>query len=378
VSTKLRSSLRSKLLVAHLLVVLVGVVTLLLAAALIAPQLFNRLMVEVTAPRMRALGHVMSQPAEVAMRDLAAEAFREAFAIALAWGAAAAVATAVAVSVFLSSRIARPILGMASASRRIAAGHYAERVPVGGSDELGRLAASFNEMASSLEAVERRRRELVGDVAHELRTPIANLQGYLEGLMDGVVEPSGETWGFLLGETARLRRLVEDLQELSRVEARQVAISPRPISPSSLVQVAVARLRPQFAEKGLSLESALSPRIPPVLADEDRAVQVLTNLLSNALRYTPSGGRVEVAVERQEDDVVFRVRDTGVGVAPEHLPHLFERFYRVDKARSRDAGGSGIGLTIARSLVEAMGGRIWADSPGLGKGTTLSFTLPKA
>ncbi len=371
-----QTSLRSKLVAAHLLVVVVGVVTLLVAMGLAAPGLFDQLMVEVTGPKMRAMGHVMTDEAATAMRELTAEAFREAVATSLVWAASAAALTAIVVGVFVSGRIARPILGMAVASRRIAAGRYAERVASGDPDELGQLAASFNEMADALESAERRRRELIGNVAHELRTPIANLQGYVEGLADGVVQPSEETWAFLLGETGRLQRLVEDLQELSRAESRQMSINPKPVAPDRLASLVLARFGPEFAEKGLTLTTATGSKLPRVLADEDRAVQVLGNLLSNALRYTPAGGHVEVSVEHRNGEVVFSVRDTGIGVAPEHLPHLFERFYRTDRARSRAAGGSGIGLTIARALVEAMGGRIWAESPGPGQGSTFSFALP--
>lgn len=375
---RLRSSLRSKLLAAHLLAVVVGVVTLLLAMGLTAPTLFDQLMAEAMGPQMRGMGHVMTEEAAEAMRELTARAFREAVATSLAWAASAAALTAILAGVFVSARIAGPVMRMALASRRIAAGRYAERVPAGEQDELGQLAVSFNEMASALEAAERRRRELIGDVAHELRTPIANLQGYVEGLADGVVQPSGETWDFLIGETGRLRRLVEDLQALSRAEARQISINSKPVAPDRLAGLAVARVEPEFAAKRPALSVSVDSRLPRVLADEDRAVQVLGNLLTNALRYTPEGGSVEVTASQLEGEIVFRVRDTGIGVAPEHLPNLFERFYRVDKARTRAAGGSGIGLTIARALVEAMGGRIWAESPGAGQGSTFSFTLPLA
>ena len=373
-----RVGLRLKLISAHLLVVVVGVVTLLVAMGLVAPGLFDQLMVEVTGPGMRAIGHEMTPEASAAMRDLTAQAFRQALTMSLAWAAGAAALTAIVVGVFISGRVARPVRSMVLASRRIASGRYAERVEVQDSGELGDLASSFNEMASALEATERRRRELIGDVAHELRTPLANLQGYVEGLADGVVVPSEETWTFLLGEVGRLRRLVEDLQELSRAEARQISIRVRPLVPDGLVRAVAARFGPGFAEKGLRLEMSLPSGLPKVLADEDRALQVLGNLLSNALRYTPSGGRVEVSVHQRGDGVVFSVSDTGIGVAPEHLPHLFERFYRADRARSRAVGGSGIGLTIARALVEAMGGKIWAESPGLGHGATFSFLLPAA
>lgn len=379
----LRTSLRGKLLAAHLLVILVGVVTLLFTTSLVAQDLFDRSMLAMMGPGGRGPGGMMGQGGRMAMMDAAmdeiiGQAFREAVVQSLAISTALAIATAVGASFFVSGRIAGSVARMLAASRRIAAGHYAERVPEGSQDELGQLAASFNSMASALEATERRRLELIGDVAHELRTPIANLEGYLEGLLDGVVEPSDRTWAFLHGEAGRLRRLVDDLGELSRAEARQIPISPRPVAPERLVEAAVERFRPQFAEKGVALEVALPAGLPAVLADEDRVVQVLGNLLGNALRYTPSDGRVTVDAVQNDGAVAFRVSDTGVGVAAEDLPHLFERFYRVEKSRSRAGGGSGIGLTIARALVEAQGGRIWAESPGPGRGSTFTFTLPLA
>lgn len=375
---KLRASLWGKLLAAHLLVVLAGVVTLLLATALTAPVLFDRLMTEITGPGLRALGHTMTPAAESAMRDLTAEAFRQAEEATVALATTASVVAAVVVSVFVSGRIASTVRGMNEAARRIASGRYSERVPVGEPDELGKLAASFNAMAESLEQDERRRLELIGTVAHELRTPISNLQGYLEGVTDGVVPPSAETWGFLLSETGRLKRLVEDLQELSRAEAKQLPLSIRRFNPAMPLETAVARLQTGFEVKGIQLEMALPPSLPDVLADEDRVVQIATNLLTNAVRYSPGGAAVKVSARAEGTVVVIEVADTGTGIAPEHLPHLFERFYRVDKARSREAGGSGIGLTIAQSLVVAMGGRMWAESGGLGRGSTFSFTLPRA
>ncbi len=376
VLNRFRSDLRLKLLAAHVLVLAVSTATFYLAIALIAPTLFDHLMVQVAVPRLRALGHVMTPAAESTMNQLAAAVFRESIVVALSWAGAAAGVAAVAVSLFVSGRIATPVHHMTEAARRIAAGRYGERVPVGEPDDLGELAVNFNEMASALEADERRRLELIGNVAHELRTPVATLQGYLEGIVDGVVEPSDETWALLLSEAGRLKRLIEDLQELSRAEARQIALSLHQVEPRLLVQSAVWVLRSRFEEKGIVLKVSVSDELPLVLADDERTVQVLTNLLGNALRYSTPPGEVEVSAHPLERAVLFQVRDTGVGIAAEHLPHLFERFYRVDKARTRAAGGSGIGLTIARSLVEAMGGRIWAESPGPGQGATFSFTLP--
>lgn len=376
--TRLQGSLWAKLLAAHLLVILAGVVTLLLATFLVAPVLFDHLMTVVTGPGLRALGHTMTPEAEAAMRDLTAEAFRRAEETTLALAAVSSVMAAVAVSIFVSGRIASTVRRMNSAARRIASGRYSERVPLGEPDELGKLAASFNAMAESLEADERRRLELIGTVAHELRTPIANLQGYLEGVVDGVVPTSPETWNFLLSETGRLRRLVEDLQELSRAEAKQLPLSIRRINPARALETAVTRLRAAFEEKGIDLKVSVPTSLPDVLADEDRVVQIATNLLTNAIRYSPGGARVEISAHEKPKEVVVAVRDSGMGIAPEHLPHLFERFYRVDRARSRAAGGSGIGLTIALSLVEAMGGRMWAESDGAGRGSTFWFTLPRA
>lgn len=370
-----RASLGPKLLFSHLLVVLTGLATLFVAAQLIAPALFAGHMREM----MGVGGHGMMGGAdeERALDD----AFRAALLQALLVAGAAASAVALLASLFIARRIAGPVGRMLVATRRVAAGRYAERVPVeraNAGDELGALAASFNTMAEALERTERRRLELIGDISHELRTPIATLEGHLEGLLDGVVEPAPELWARLHGEAGRLRRLVDDLRELSRAEARQLSLALRAVAPASIVGDVAARLRPRFDEAGLDLRVELPDGLPPVRADADRASQVLTNLLTNALRYTPAPGTVTVGVAPAGDSVTFKVVDTGIGFAPEEALRLFERFYRVDKSRSRARGGSGIGLTIARALVEAMGGTIAAESAGPGRGSTFSFTLPVA
>ncbi|MBI5296236.1 MAG: HAMP domain-containing protein [Chloroflexi bacterium] len=288
----------------------------------------------------------------------------------------AASLAAVGVSILLSRSIVAPLRAMMSASQRIAEGHYDERVQATGKDELGQLALRFNQMAEQLEQVESMRRRLIGDVTHELRTPLTAIKGSMEGLIDGVLPSSPETFEQIHQEADRLSRLVDDLQELSRVEARAYPLDLRPVDAAALMGTIRKRLGFQFEDKGVSLTSSLPPSPVRVLADEDRIVQVLTNLAGNALQHTPAGGSVTLGVQSEGDEILFIVRDTGAGIPAEHLTHIFDRFYRVDKSRSRVRGGSGIGLTIAKHLVEAHGGRIWAESDGEGKGSTFFFTLP--
>jgi histidine kinase len=201
----------------------------------------------------------------------------------------------------------------------------------------------------------------------------------MEGLLDGVLPATPETYQQIHAEAGRLARLVDDLQELSRVEAGAYPLEIHPVELSTLVQTTLKQFTAQAHAKGIELRSDLQPDLPPVLADRDRITQVLTNLVGNALQYTPAGGQVSIHSRRHQDEVQVSVVDTGIGIPADHLPHLFTRFYRVDKSRSRQAGGgSGIGLTIARHLVEAHGGRIWAESGGEGKGSSFTFTLKVA
>jgi two-component system sensor histidine kinase BaeS len=373
----LRTSLGRKLFVSYVLVIVVGVVTLVVTMQLVAPPLLARHIAEALATRGRtgATARPASLDAHLSL------AVRQATLEALTVAAMASLLVAAVVAVLVSRRIVQPLRRIVTATGRIAAGHYAERVPGdhgARGDEVDTLAASFNTMAGALEETERRRLALIGDLAHELRTPIATIEGYLEGVLDGVVAPSPETWARLHGEAGRLRRLVAGLQDLSRAEARQIPLILRPVAPATLVDAALDRLEGQFAAKGLALQCVVPSNLPAVQTDQDRAVQVLTNLLTNALRYTPAPGHITVTATRQDNAVVFSVADTGLGLAPEHLTRLFERFYRVDASRSRALGGSGIGLTIAKALVDAMGGAIQAQSDGLGRGSTVSVTLPIA
>ena len=286
-----------------------------------------------------------------------------------------AIATSVGVSLFVSHRIVEPLRLIMDASRRIANGHYEERVPVSDDFEVTQLAVSFNRMADALQQTEVRRQALIADVAHELRTPLTSIKGYMEALLDGVLPADQETYTLIYNEADRLYRLVQDLQELSRLEARQMPLDFHPVSISDLVHGVVGRVRPQFEAKGVRLTSGVAPDVALVLGDADRLFQVLLNLLSNALQYTPVGGRVQVMAFNERDRVCVSVQDTGIGIAPEHREQIFGRFYRVDKSRSRLGGGTGIGLTIAKHLVDVHGGSIAvASTPGLG--STFTIALP--
>ncbi len=368
-----RASLSEKFLLSYLLIVLVGVATLLLVTFGLAPTLFQAQLVGILQAHPSAL-----TTSEASQRILGV--FLGTLFSALALAAIVATVTSLTVSFFVARRITVPLRHMTHVSQRISTGHYAERVvvpTVHATDELGQLAASINALAVTLEQTERRRLEVIGNVAHELRTPIATLEGYLEGLLDGIIEPTPHTLAMLHTEAGRLRRLVNDLQELSRAEARQIPLFPQPVAPQQIVHQALEPLEGQFAEKGIELQVHLPEDLPLVIADLSHAVQILTNLLVNALRYTPAQGRVEVAVSVEKDLVAFRIIDTGVGLTPDQLTRIFERFYRVDTSRSRAFGGSGIGLTIAQSLAQAMGGNIQVSSAGLGQGSYFTLTLPQ-
>jgi signal transduction histidine kinase len=369
-----KASLGGKFLLSYLLIVLVGVATLLLVTFALAPTLFQAQLMPILQTHPNTL--TTAEATQRILRDFLGTLF-----VALAVAAIAATVTSLAISLFVARRITGPLRQMTQASERISAGHYAERIeiaPVHATDELGQLASSINTLAVALEQTEHRRLEVIGNVTHELRTPIATLEGYLEGLLDGVIEPTPRAFAMLHTEAGRLRRLVDDLQELSRAEARQIPLSLQPIAPQRLVKDALEPLEEQFAEKGLQLQVHVPENLPQVMVDPHRAVQILRNLLVNALRYTTVPGRVEVAVSCEEDMVTFRVSDTGVGLSQEQLAHIFERFYRVDKSRSRAFGGSGIGLTIAQSLAQAMGGEIQVESSGLSQGSSFTLTLPQA
>ena len=356
-------SLRARLLVAFLVVVVAALGTVGVAVLLVGPGYFSE-----------SMGHLPGDPMGQAMGEATLQAFTDAIRQALVAATVIAVVTATVVSLAVAARIARPISALASAARRVAGGHYAERVPSDEPGELGELASSFNDMAGSLEATERRRLQLVGDVAHELRTPLTTLDGYLEGLEDGVIAPSPETWRLLRAETGRLTRMVTDLSELWRAEARQLPLRIDAIDVGEIAAEVAERFAPQAQARDIRLD--VRPIPAAASADRDRVAQIVSNYLSNALRHAPDGSTITIAITTSPTAVRVTVTDEGPGLAPDQLEAVFERFYRVDPARSRAAGGSGIGLAIVRALAEAMGGRAWAESAGLGRGSTFILELP--
>jgi signal transduction histidine kinase len=265
---------------------------------------------------------------------------------------------------------------MKEITQKFAAGDLQERMPGSEIPEFNQLESSFNRMASSLEGVEQRRRELISDMTHELRTPLTVVRGYLEELASGEIEASPDLYRRLVKETRRLERLIHDLQELSKAEAGYLSIKLQSVQLRPLLESLVARFADQLLEDGPILELDCASDLAPVLADLDRTEQILVNLLGNALRYTEKGS-ITLAAWQDSRQVWVAVRDTGIGIAPEDLPHVFERFWRADRSRSRYSGGTGIGLAIARRLVELQGGQIEVESE-LGKGSIFRFSLPLA
>jgi len=365
----IRHGLGWKLFISYLIVILVGVVSLALTAEWHAPQALER--------HMAIMPMVMDEEMVGMMDDLSND-FRQAVNEVVLVAAAIAMAAAVAVSTIITRRIVSPIQEMTNASQRIAAGDYNERVAAVSEDELGELARSFNQMAVTLSETEQRRLRLIGDVAHELRTPLSSIKSAMEGLIDGIFPADPATFLNIQREVGRLQRLVHDLEELSRAEAGQIPLELQTTNPATFVQAAAERLRFQYEDKRVTLQVELPVDLSPVRADVARMTQVLLNLLGNALQYTPTGGQVTVRGRAGDKAVYLAIQDAGIGLAAEELPHIFERFYRVDKSRSRAGGGSGIGLTISKLLVEAHHGRLEATSPGLGQGSTFTITLPAA
>lgn len=379
-----RRRLRWKLFLSYLVVVLVGALVLILAMEFAIPRAFNRHVtnVEITDFHMDGTHFLGNGRAEGVMMDDLFVQFRTAVTEATLIALTTASIIAVAISALISRRVITPLRDMIHASSQIAQGNYSRRVTLptqrspADLDEMGQLAHSFNRMAAQLEESDTLRRQLIGDVTHELTTPLTVIKGSMEGLIDGILQPEAETFQEVEHEADRLQRLVIDLQELSRVEAGAFELHCKPVDLRILTNKIFNQLSRQFDDKGVQLNLHLPPGLLMAEIDSDRISQVLINLIGNALQHTPSGGQADVTVHRKDNEVLFTVADSGAGIAAEHLPYLFTRFYRVDKSRARASGGSGIGLTIAQHLVRAHGGQIWVESAGLGQGSQFKFLLP--
>ncbi|SMB84208.1 sensor histidine kinase [Deinococcus hopiensis] len=352
-----------RLFLGHLLVILIALAALFLIAELTAPR-FYRHHVEQMVTLLGPEGSALRPDLERGMRGTLNNALIAALPFAVLMAALTAFLT--------SRRIVRSVQLLSAGSQALAAGQYSRRLPETGRDELTELAHNFNVMAASLGRVEQDRITLIGNVGHELRTPLAALRGYTEALTDGVMRPE-QVAPAVQREVHVMERLAADLGLVSRVEAGQVTLHPHTFSSQRLFTAAVDRFGEAYQERGVTLSWTGAPQLLAVHADFERALQVLSNLLTNALRHTAEGGRVSMVARGGAEQVTFEVQDTGSGIPPEHLDRIFERFYRVDAARTR-GDGSGVGLTIARSLVEQMGGRI--DVTSSYGGSTFTFTLP--
>ncbi len=360
-----RPGLAPRLFAAQVLVLLTGALTLGLIAVAVGPAIFHDHLRQIP-------GHVDAQAAQHVE-----EAYASASAVSLAVGVFAALAAALAVSAYVARRVAHPVGQLAGAASDVAEGHYGVRVSAPGlGREFDTVVEAFNAMAARLADVEATRRRLLADLGHELRTPVATIEAYVDAAEDGIAVDDEDTWAVLRTQTTRLRRLAEDIAAISRAEEHQLDLQLRPVQPADLLGAAVVAARPAYAAKGVALRERTGSPGGDVEADPERIAQVLSNLLGNALRHTPPGGEVTVAVDQDPTEVRFTVSDTGEGIPAEHLPHVFERFYRVDAARDRGAGGSGIGLAIVRAIVAEHGGRVTADSAGPGMGATFTVTLP--
>jgi signal transduction histidine kinase len=369
VKTLRRPSLVWRLFLSYLFVIILGSITLFFASEMAAPILLEH--------HMRDMQELDNPPTTALLADMdeeLQELYRRALNQSLLWGMVASALVAIGVSWWVSRQIIAPVRKLEQASRRVAEGRYQERLDTKAPGEIGELADSFNEMAGALETIELKRAELIGNVAHEFRTPLSGLRGYIEGYKDKVFEPDDVTLEACLKQLARLEHLIDDLSLLSRVEAGVENLSPQPVNAYKLLEQIKESFTPSFAQKGVDLQLVKSLRDDvQTFADPHRTLQILSNLVSNALRYTPLGGRVALWLGVDGDKLEFHVKDTGPGISEEDLPHVFTRFFRADKARSES--GSGIGLTIARYFVEAQGGQIKVESKA-GEGAHFYFTLP--
>jgi two-component system sensor histidine kinase BaeS len=358
--------MRGRLLLAQTLVLLAGGATTWVVASVVGPPLFREHL------HQAGVEHNSNEQFH------AEQAYQHATALSIAVAITVAASTAFVVTAYLSRRLQHSIAELSQAAAAIAEGHYDIRVaPPQLGDEFENLAGSFNQMAQRLQSVESTRRRMFGDLAHEIRTPVAVLEAYLEAVEDGVKTLDPQTIAMLREQTGRLVRFSADAGALAQAEESHTAIARGPVDTAELLTALKAAFADRYAAKAVALHTEAGDTAP-VWADRQRLTQVLGNLLDNALRHTPAGGHVTLTTTRRGPEVAFTVTDDGDGIPAGHLPHVFERFYRADSARDRGHGGSGIGLAIAKALTEAHGGHISAASRGPGQGTTFTVAVPVA
>ena len=365
--TRRGPGLGGRLLLAQGLVLVAGALTAWLIAANVGPTLFHQHL---------TMASVGATPAQIAHAE---EAYQSANAISLSLALLSALVAALGVSLYQTRRIGRSVGSIADAASDVAGGHYEIRVPAPGLGvEFEALASAFNQMAVRLGSVEQTRRRLLADLGHEIRTPVATLDAYLEALEDGVATLDAATTELLRSQTRRLARLSDDIGSVSRAEEGQVQMDMRVVHPQSVVTASADAMAEAYEAKGVHLVRHIAVGLPALSLDPERIAQVLGNLLDNALRHTPAGGTVTISATTSPGTrgAQLSVADTGDGIPAEHLRHVFERFYRVDASRDRAHGGSGIGLAIATALVEAHGGQLTVNSPGMGQGATFRLILP--
>lgn len=362
-----RPGIGLRLLAAQAIVLAVGAATTSVVAAVVGPPLFREHLHRAGVP-MNSMEQVHAE-----------EAYGYATVFSIGGALAVSALAALVVSFYLGRRLQRSITEVASAASDVAQGNYDVRVsPPGLGDDFDALSTAFNQMAARLESVDSTRQRLFADLAHEIRTPVAVLEAYIEALEDGVRTLTPQTAAMLRDQTLRLVRFSDDLAALAKAEESSVSMSCNNIDIGRLARRCVAAVHERYDAKGVALGIRLQAGLPPLWADEQRLSQVLGNLLDNALRHTPSGGAVELSCVRDGDRLRISVADNGEGIATEHLARVFERFYRADAARDRAHGGAGIGLAIAKALVAAHGGSISVASAGPGSGATFTVDLPTA
>jgi signal transduction histidine kinase len=286
-----------------------------------------------------------------------------------------AVVVALLVGILLARTLIHPLQALTLAAQQMAGGELKQEVAVQSSDEIGQLATAFNQMSQEIARASESRRQMTADITHELRTPLTVIAGYVESMRDGTLAPTPERLAVVYAEIEHLQHLVGDLRTLAKADTGELKLDKHPASPMDLLQQAYAAFEHQALQQGVRLNAQAQEPLPNILIDEVRMAQVLDNLISNALRFTPAGGQITLRAWQEGAQVLFSVQDTGQGIAPADLPNIFERFYRADKSRTSNKGELGLGLAIAKALVEAHAGKIEATS-ALGEGTTFTIRLP--